>query len=432
VDIASAVRDPRYLRLLILTALTGIPISLAALAFEVAFETGIQVIWYDLPTAMGMDEPPWWVLLCVPTVGGFLVALARRLPGDGGHNPLLGFAGGVLGPKALASVVLAGLVTLSCGAVLGHEAPLMAIGTGVALFIGAKSAASDSSIAAMFAVAGGAAAVSALFGNPLVAAVLIMEGMNLGTTDRRPLVLPALLSAGVGYLVFTGVGNLSGFTSPNLAVPTNPPGQGITWYDLGWTFVMAPLAALLIMAIRAAATRLDAMQTKARLIWFIPLAGLVVGAAALGYSVVTGDDPRNVLFSGQSQVGPLADTGYETATLALLALLVFKGVAYVASLAGGFRGGPVFPSIFFGALVGTAFGTVLPGVSPLAAFYVSIAAATATNLRIPVGSILLVALVGGVASLQLLPLIIIAAVVGIVIRAWFDGGVRDTSPAPAL
>lgn len=113
-------------------------------------------------------------------------------------------------------------------------------------------------------------------------------------------------------------------------------------------------------------------------------------------------------------------------------MLVFKGVAYVASLAGGFRGGPVFPSIFFGALVGTAFGTVLPGVSPLAAFYVSMAAATATNLRIPVGSILLVALVGGVASLQLLPLIIIAAVVGVVIRAWFDGRVRDTTPAPAL
>ena len=62
-----------------------------------------------------------------------LTALAiRRLPGTGGHPPSEGFkATGALPPIELPGVVLAALATLSFGTVLGPEAPLIAIGSGL-------------------------------------------------------------------------------------------------------------------------------------------------------------------------------------------------------------------------------------------------------------------------------------------------------------
>ena len=71
-----------------------------------------------------------WLVLC-----GLLTGLTIRfLPGNGGHSPALGFKAGGGPPtgRELIGVVLAALTTLSLGAVLGPEAPLIAIGGGLA------------------------------------------------------------------------------------------------------------------------------------------------------------------------------------------------------------------------------------------------------------------------------------------------------------
>ena len=68
-------------------------------------------------------------------LGGLFTALIiRYLPGNGGHSPAFGFtaAGGPATGRELAGIALGGLATLSLGAVLGPEAPLVAIGGGLA------------------------------------------------------------------------------------------------------------------------------------------------------------------------------------------------------------------------------------------------------------------------------------------------------------
>src|SRR5262249_15038060 len=78
------------------------------------------------------------------------------------------------------------------------------------------------------------------------------------------------------------------------------------------------------------------------------MAGLGVAVLAIIYSQVTGKAPADVLFSGEDSLPTLiqsADT-YTVGTVMLL--IVCKGLAYSISL-GGFRGGPVFPSMFIGA-----------------------------------------------------------------------------------
>ena len=66
---------------------------------------------------------------------GLLTALTiRYLPGNAGHSPAFGFktGGGPPSGPELIGIFLAALTTLSLGAVLGPEAPLIAIGGGLA------------------------------------------------------------------------------------------------------------------------------------------------------------------------------------------------------------------------------------------------------------------------------------------------------------
>jgi hypothetical protein len=68
-------------------------------------------------------------------VAGLPVAFAiTRLPGNGGHVPAHGLQVGGNEPKMVPGVALAAFVTLSFGLVLGPEAPLIAIGAGIASF----------------------------------------------------------------------------------------------------------------------------------------------------------------------------------------------------------------------------------------------------------------------------------------------------------
>ncbi|MFF9625498.1 hypothetical protein [Streptomyces griseosporeus] len=123
-----------YLRMLLLCVLLGVPVALAAFFF-VGFQHTLQHwVWESLPEAAGYDRAPWWWPLPALLLAGLILApIVTRLPGHGGHLPVNGLGGAPLGPDALPGVVLAALATLPLGVVLGPEAPLMAVGSGLAL-----------------------------------------------------------------------------------------------------------------------------------------------------------------------------------------------------------------------------------------------------------------------------------------------------------
>jgi H+/Cl- antiporter ClcA len=116
-------------------------------------------------------------------------------------------------------VLLAALGTLCFGAVLGPEAPVVALGAVVALAIAlpARPVEKDTGI---LAAAGSFAAISALFGGPIVGGVMMVEaGVGLGAA-LIPTLLPGLVAAGVGYVVFVGFGDWGGLDSPVSPSPT--------------------------------------------------------------------------------------------------------------------------------------------------------------------------------------------------------------------
>jgi H+/Cl- antiporter ClcA len=131
-DPVALLRSKSYLRLLVIAAVLGVPVSAAAYGFLALVSYLQQEIFVHLPHGLGFaTEPVWWPVP-VLAVGGLLAALAIRfLPGNGGASPADGFkvhAPPV--PAQLPGVILAALATLIFGAVLGPEMPLIAIGGG--------------------------------------------------------------------------------------------------------------------------------------------------------------------------------------------------------------------------------------------------------------------------------------------------------------
>jgi H+/Cl- antiporter ClcA len=134
VDPSAALRSRAFLGLLLLAAVAGGVVSLAGWAFLVAVHELQDGVFTDLPDALGFDGAPVWWPLPLLAVGGVITALAIvRLPGNGGHVPAMGLAGGTTRPVELPGIALAALASLGFGAALGPEAPLIAIGGGLAV-----------------------------------------------------------------------------------------------------------------------------------------------------------------------------------------------------------------------------------------------------------------------------------------------------------
>ncbi|HEU4896429.1 MAG TPA: chloride channel protein [Actinomycetota bacterium] len=417
VDPAALLRSRRYVGLLVLAAVLGVPVSAAAYGF-LALVSGLQEwLFSDLPRALGFNSPPLWWPLPLLTVAGVLVGLTiRYLPGRGGHSPADGFkAGGVPSPMELPGIAIAALATLSLGAVLGPEAPLIALGAGLAaLAVRLARREVPDQATAVVAAAGSFAAVSTLLGSPLLGAFLLMEASGLGGPMLGLVLVPGLVAAGVGSLIFIGLDSWTGLGTFSLSLPDVPPFAHPDLAQFGWALVIGVAAAVVGSAIRRLAL-LVRPQVERRLLLLCPLAGVVVAALAIIYAQASGHGVSEVLFSGQDALGPLISQSASYSAGALVLLVVCKGLAYSVSLA-SFRGGPVFPAMFLGAAGGIALSH-LPGLPMVAGAAMGIGAMSVTLLRLPLTSVLLATLLLAEDGLAVMPLVIVAVAVAYVVSA---------------
>jgi H+/Cl- antiporter ClcA len=225
-DPLALLRSRSYLVLLVLAAIVGVPVSVAAYFF-LALVSKMQVwIFTDLPKGLGFHgEPPWWPILPL-VLAGVLVALTiRYLPGKGGRSPAEGFKAGEGPPPVidLPGIVLAAFATLSLGVVLGPEGPLIALGAGLgALAVRLVKRDAPARVQSVMAAAGSFAAISTLLGSPLTGAFLLMEASGLGGATMQLVLVPGLLAAGIGSLIFIGLNAWTGLGTFSLAIPGLP------------------------------------------------------------------------------------------------------------------------------------------------------------------------------------------------------------------
>lgn len=405
-----------YLRLVALGALIGIPAALVAAGFLALVHELEDVLWHDLPDQLGYSSPPWYLVLGLPMLGACLVVAARSLlPGDGGHSPLEGLSAK---PTPFAwgpGVALAALGTLAFGSVLGPEAPLIALGSvvGTAASSLVKLGPREN---AVLATAGSFSAISALFGGPLVAGMLLVEaGVGMGAA-LIPSLLPGLVAAACGYLIFVGLGDWGGLDTTALAVPGLPEYNGTSIGDLLVGLAVGIAAAVLIVAVRRLAVGVDRLRgRRLGMPTLLIAAGLAVGVLA-ELADVLGANSQDVLFSGQASVPALVAEG---STKIVLVLLVAKALGYAISLGSGFRGGPVFPAVFLGVALAT-LAVNLFDVSATLAVAVGTAAGMAAATQLLFASLLFAALLVGIPGLDAIPAAVFAAAAAWLTRTALD------------
>ncbi|MET9895326.1 chloride channel protein [Streptomyces sp. NPDC006465] len=199
-------------------------------------------------------------------------------------------------------------------------------------------------------------------GSPLLGAFLLMEASGLAGPILGVVLVPGLLAAGIGSLIFTGLDNWTGLGT---YLPVSGPG----------------------------AARGPADTRRVRL-----------GDPRRGDGRLSG-----VLFSGETSIGPLLADHATYSLGALLLLVVFKSLAYSASLS-AFRGGPVFPSLFVGGAGGLAMSH-LPGLDATTGFALGMGALSVAMLKLPMTAVLLATLLLGTVGLTVMPLVIVVAYV---------------------
>jgi H+/Cl- antiporter ClcA len=415
------VRTRRYVALLILAAVLGVVISFLIYWFLKLIADVQSWAFTDLPKSLGFHgEPAWWPLLPLAVAGVIVGATIRYLPGRGGHSPADGFkTGGVAGSVELPGIFLAAVASIGLGAVVGPEAPVIALGGGLAV-LAVKLARRDMEprAGAVIAATGSFAAISTVLGNPLAGAFLLLEASGLGGPTAMIVMLPGLVGAGVGSLIFLGLDSWTGYGTFSLVIPHLPPAPHLTIAQFAWALAIGAAAGVVSFGIRWLALFLRP-HVERRLVLLTLVAGLVIAGLAIAFGEATGKSSSAVLFSGQSALPPLLENAASYTAATLVLLVVCKGLAYSLALS-SFRGGPTFPGMFIGAAGGLALSH-LAGLPAITGAAIGIGAMTAGMLQLPITSVLLTTLFLGSYGISVLPLVIVAVVVAFVVSKWLAG-----------
>src|SRR6266540_2507439 len=261
-DPGALIRSKSYGVLLALAAVIGVLVSVASWGFLELIHYIQQWVFEDLPSGLGFDTVPTWWPLPVLGVAGVIIAFAIvRLPGRGGHEPAKGLeAGPPTKPIDLPGVGLAALASIGLGLVLGPEAPLIALGTGLAVLSVrlAKKDASDQ-VLGLMAAAASFAAISSLFGSPVIGAVILIEAAGLTGLSTSAYAISPL--------------SLPSYPEPNVAA-------------FAWTILLAVAVAVAVFVIVQIGRKTQGLVAKRPFV-VIPVAALVVAGLAIAFGQIS-------------------------------------------------------------------------------------------------------------------------------------------------
>ncbi len=355
-----------------------------------------------------------WTVLGVPAIGGLAVGvLMHFFVGEERHHGVAGImeavalAGGRLRYKRVPIKTVAASISIGAGASVGPEDPSVQIGANLGSFLGQILRQSDDRTRTLVA-AGAAGAIAAAFNAPIAGIFFALE-LIIGELSGGlfgSIALAAVISA-----VFTQA--VSG-AEPAFHVPAyqfNSPLELPLYLALG---VLAGATAALY--IRALYKAHDAFQALPVPRWVKPAsAGILVGTIGLGLPQIFGVGYATIeqILNGQMFSLGLLST-----------LLIAKLILTAVSIGGGFPGGVFAPSLFLGATLGAAFGTlvqrVMPGlpIVPAAFALVGMAAVLAGAVHAPLTAIIL--LFEMTRDYRIILPLMFAVVVSLIVSQWLQ------------
>ncbi len=365
---APAARRP--LPAMLIAAVIGIVVGFVVLEIVNA---GIILIWETIPEAW--TTTPAWYVIGVLLIAAVLVFVIRKFVGDAGHSPIGGIKISSITPKEYVGVILAIVASLWGGVVLGPEVALVATGS----------------------MMGG----------------LVAKGMHFtDPQDQKKIVglgaLGAILALFVGPIL-----------SGSLELGSTP--KAIEVDQLGWAIIVAVIVAVVVTLARTGAALLSRATGGGPHLPILIAAALIVAIGALIVQNRTGESIVFIVTSGEEFITKLPAL---TSVSTVLAIIIFKAIAYAVSLGSGFRGGPFFPAMFIGASVGLLISLAMgdSGPSVPAGIIVGVIASLVATAPMKWPVVIILAIVLGLlmGTWTLIPAALIGAVVARLIPRWGD------------
>jgi CIC family chloride channel protein len=371
-----AQREERLL--LILSILIGAITGLAVVAFIVLTERlGMRL--YPVGSAA-------WRRVLIPVVGslGMGYLLFRYFPDARGSGvpqtkAALFARDGVITLGTIFGKFFCTSATLASGIPLGREGPSVQVGAGIASVLGRRLGLRPEHVKALIPV-GSAAAIAAAFNTPLAAVVFSLEEI-MGDLNAPVLGSVVLASATSVLVLRLMLGNNPLFHVPQYQLVH--PSEFAIYAVLGVAGGLVSVAfTKLLLGMRERFRRLPPWTC-----WFQPVAGGLV-AGLIGWRL------PQVLGVGYGYVGDALNGKMALQLMALL--VVFKLLAVTTSYASGNAGGIFGPSLFIGAMLGGAVGSVahhwfpLTTAEPGAYALVGMGTLFAGIVRAPMTSVLMI------------------------------------------
>lgn len=326
-----------------------------------------------------------WGICVLPVLGGLLVGLLRRYwIGEEKHHGIAGImeatalAGGRLRYYRIPAKTVVSALSIGSGASVGPEDPSVQIGASLGSMVGQKFKLSDDTTRS-FVAAGAAAGIAAAFNAPIAGVFFALEVIlgQIGVSSMGAIVISAVSSAAITQALS---GSQPAFIVPEYAI--NSAWELPLYFGLG--LLAGPLAAAYVRLIY---TVQDSFQSWKVPGWLKPAAaGLAIG--------ITGIFLPQVFGAGYETIERIL-SGENPGILLLLVLVAAKLILTSISIGGGFMGGIFAPSLFLGALLGAAYGTITEalfpglGLSTVAFAMVGIAAVLAGTIHAPITAIIL-------------------------------------------
>ncbi len=338
---------------LTLAIVVGVVAGLGAVGFRWLISEVQTLFFSNGADYLGFMGPYYIILL--PAVGGLIVGLlirygAREAKGHGVPEVMESVAlkGGRIRPRVSVVKALASSVCIGSGGSVGREGPIVQIGSSFGSTVGQWLGLSDDWVRVLVAC-GAAGGISATFNTPIGGVFFAME-----------IILGRFVTPKFGYVVISSV--VADFVAHVFL--GSQPSFGIISYEMASYWETLSYATLGIVAALAATVLIRVLYRLEDLFdaWRIPeflkpaIGGLGIGLIGLYSYDLFGVGYGDVFWTSTMSVNQ-ALLG-EIALSSLAILLLLKITATSLTLGSGGSGGIFAPSLFIGAMLGGALGTV--------------------------------------------------------------------------
>jgi chloride channel protein, CIC family len=327
-----------------------------------------------------------WFVVAAPVIGGLIYGpvVARFAPEARGHGVpevmlAVHRAGGRIRPQVPVVKSLASALCIGSGGSVGREGPIVQIGSALGSVIGQLSRVSESQLRLLVAC-GAAGGISATFNTPIAGVFFALELIlrNFETQSFGLVVLSSVAADAIGRAVF---GNHAFLSLP--AFHFSSPLELVLYAGLGLLGTLVGVAFIrLLYTGEDLADRLWRGPD-----WLRPGAGGIL----LGLLLLAVPQMYGVGYP----VLERAVAGHYV-LLVLIGLLAAKLLATSLTMWIGGSGGVFAPSLFMGAMLGAAYGTVvhhlLPHLAAASGAYglVGMGAVFAAAARAPITAVIIV------------------------------------------